>query len=132
LQPLCAYYYTSNINSLFRNLQLQRSFFTQKAEEEKEKGCICGHSKKKNQESPASFRYVRLHTEQLLFQVLNVDGSCSLNRAELENISTPSNSVTEHSELWTNRETLFKPCRSIYRNRKAKCLRKIDVRTVAY
>jgi hypothetical protein len=64
--------------------------------------------------------------------VLSVDGSCSLNRAELENISTPSNSVTEHSELWTNRETSFKPCRSIYRNRKAKCLRKIDVRTVAY
>jgi hypothetical protein len=89
-------------------------------------------SLKKNQESPASFRCVRLHTEQLLFQVLNVDGSCSLNRAELENISTPSNSVTEHSELWTNRETSFKPCKSIYRNRKAKCLRKIDVRTVAY
>jgi hypothetical protein len=109
-----------------------KGHFSHKKQKKKKKKDASVVTQKKNQESPASFRYVRLHTEQLLFQVLNVDGSCSLNRAELENISTPSNSVTEHSELWTNRETLFKPCRSIYRNRKAKCLRKIDVRTVAY
>jgi hypothetical protein len=131
LHPLSAYY-TLNTAAAKGSVPVQEPPATKVILHKRRKKKMHLWSLKKNQESPASFRCVRLHTEQLLFQVLNVDGSCSLNRAELENISTPSNSVTEHSELWTNRETSFKPCKSIYRNRKAKCLRKIDVRTVAY
>jgi hypothetical protein len=129
LQPLCAYY-TLNTAAAKGSVPCSgtSSYKGHFAQKKKKKDASVVTQKIKNLQQALDMCEAPHRTAP----VLSVDGSCSLNRAELENISTPSNSVTEHSELWTNRETSFKPCRSIYRNRKAKCLRKIDVRTVAY